>query len=115
MIDDDESILKLYTLYLETEGYNVVSKTDALAAKDWLLSNMPDLILMDIMLPDVTGIEFCKWITSQPRFQDVPIIHMTAYMDDEVSREDSMLAGAKELISKSDEADDLIKAVKKFM
>ncbi|MCB4791439.1 MAG: response regulator [Elusimicrobia bacterium] len=100
IIDDDVFILELLLQSLESLGYEVVTKESGMSAQIWLSSNRPDLILLDIMLPEINGIEFCKWLNSQDNFKNIPVIHMTAYSLDEIVREESIMSGAKDFIEK---------------
>jgi len=56
-------------------------------------------MLVDIMLPDVTGIEFCQWLNSQEDLKNIPVIHMSV-LTDEIAQEDSLLSGARDFIFK---------------
>jgi DNA-binding response OmpR family regulator len=115
LIDDDESISKMLSFFVEEMGYESIEKNDAVSARKWLSSNKPDLIIMDIMLPDITGIEFCRWINSLDTLKDIPIIHMTALVHDEIAREDSMMAGAKAFVTKPVDLDDLKEKIKNIL
>ena len=108
IVDDDEEVAYLLSVFMEKIEFEFEVKNDGVSARKWLAENKPDLILLDVMLPDITGIEFCKWITSLENLKDVPIIHMTAFMADEIAREDSMLAGAKDFITKPIDFDELL-------
>jgi DNA-binding response OmpR family regulator len=99
IIEDDEGIQKLLTFYIKKLGYQAELKKDGTSAQEWLALNKPDLILMDIMLPDITGIELCRWVNSQENIKDIPVIHMTNLTDD-ITQEDSMYAGARDFVIK---------------
>lgn len=99
IVDDDEEIRETLSMFVENLGHQVKLKEDASSARKWLSSNQPDLMLIDIMLPDVTGIGLSRWITSQKNIKNTPIIHMTAMADD-IARGDSMLSGARDFITK---------------
>ena len=99
IIEDDEGIQKLLVFYMKKLGYKAELKKDGTSAQEWLASNNPDLILMDIMLPDITGIELCRWVNSQENIQHIPVIHMTNLTDD-ITQEDSMYAGARDFVIK---------------
>ena len=99
VIDDDEDTRKLLSVLIKRLEYQIELKKDAMSAKKWLSSNKPDLILLDVMLPDITGIELCQWIGSQENLKKIPIIHITA-LTDETTQEDSMFSGARDFITK---------------
>ena len=60
IVDDDEEIQKLLSVFIKNLGYRAETRTNAIRAKEWLSSNRPILMLIDIMLPDARGIEFCQ-------------------------------------------------------
>jgi two-component system, OmpR family, alkaline phosphatase synthesis response regulator PhoP len=78
VVDDEESILDLVKYNLDKEGYQVTCVTSGEAAVDQSLVLKPELILLDLMLPGVDGLEVCKIIKNNPRTQPVPIIMLTA-------------------------------------
>lgn len=75
LVDDETRMLDLLALYLSPKGYNCIKKTSAKDAIEFIKSNSVDLILLDIMMPDMDGWEACKEIRKQ---WDVPIIMLTA-------------------------------------
>ncbi len=99
IVEDDEKIQKLLLVYMKKLGYQAETKTDAVRAKEWLSSNRPILMLVDIMLPDATGIEFCQWLNSQEGLKDIPVIHMSV-LTDEIAQADSLRSGARDFIFK---------------
>ncbi|MBN1621989.1 MAG: response regulator [Endomicrobiales bacterium] len=115
VIDDDESIQKLMATFLESLGYDYELKGDGVSARKWLDNNIPDLILLDIMLPDIQGIEFARWINSLENLKHIPIIHVAAFLVDDVSRKASLLSGARYLIAKPIDFNLLEKKIKEFI
>lgn len=99
IVDDDEEIQKLLSVFMKKLGYRAETKINAIRAKEWLSSNRPILMLVDIMLPDATGIELCQWLNSQEDLKNIPVIHMSA-LTDEIAQEDSLLSGARDFIFK---------------
>jgi len=99
IVDDDEEIQKLLSVFIKKLGYRAETRTNAMRAKEWLSSNRPILMLIDIMLPDATGIEFCQWLNSQEDLKNIPVIHMSA-LTDEIAQVDSLLSGARDFIFK---------------
>ena len=99
LIDDDPLIHELLSSTLSKHGHKVVSVNNAEDAKRWLATGCPDLILMDIILPDINGLDLCRWVRDQGRFKNVPIIVSTALTDEGTSRESSEV-GAIDIITK---------------
>lgn len=115
VIDDDEEVLSLFETFLSNIGYNSVTKASGESAKKWLKSNKPDLVLLDMMLPDIMGIDFAKWISSNKKLKGTPVIHMTAFLSDDIAREDSMLSGAKDFITKPPDFEAVEKKIKSIL
>lgn len=80
IIDDDHNICKLLELYLRQEGYTLAFAYDGSSALDTFQAEEPDLVILDLMLPVVSGWEVCRLIRQQ---SDVPIIMLTARDDTE--------------------------------
>jgi len=79
IIDDNRTNLKLAQLVLQTAGYNVSTALDADEALELLKSFRPDLILMDIQLPGMDGLELTRRLKSDSATRKIPIVALTAY------------------------------------
>jgi DNA-binding response OmpR family regulator len=78
IVEDDEDILQLVKLYLEKEGYRVsVARTGVEALKQ-TKSEHPDLLILDLMLPEMDGLEVCKRLRADSKTATIPIIMLTA-------------------------------------
>lgn len=115
VIDDDDCLLVFLEKFIETLGHKSVTKSTAKDAMKWLDGNKIDLILVDVMLPDTLGIEFAKWINTKENLKNVPVIMMTAIMHDQITRETSMLSGARDFIVKPIDLDNLKEKIKIFL
>ena len=78
VVDDNEQNLELLVAYLETLGCSVVTAVDGVDALEKVASEKPDLILLDIMMPRMSGFEVCRKIKSDPTTRDTPVIMVTA-------------------------------------
>ena len=78
VVDDEEPILELLRFNLEKEGYQVYVAKDGQEALDRVEKEQPDLLVLDVMLPGMDGLEVCRILRLQPRFQQIPIIMLTA-------------------------------------
>lgn len=78
VIDDEPDILELVSLHLTRSGFRVEEFPNAESFFKFLSSKMPDLIVLDLMLPDSDGIEICKYLKSNEEFGSIPIIMLTA-------------------------------------
>jgi DNA-binding response OmpR family regulator len=96
LVDDEDAIQKLLTYPLEREGYRVVSARDGEEALDRFGEANPDLVVLDIMLPRLDGLEVCKRLRAR---STVPIIMLTA-RDDELDKVVGLELGADDYITK---------------
>jgi CheY-like chemotaxis protein len=77
-VDDDKENLELLKAILEPEGYNLIFAASGTEALKELLVKVPDLILLDIMMPDMTGIEVMKKIETGEKTRDIPVVMLTS-------------------------------------
>src|SRR5881409_3088855 len=96
LVDDEDAVQKLLTYPLEREGYRVVSARDGQEALDRFASENPDLVVLDITLPRLDGLEVCKQLRAR---STVPIIMLTA-RDDELDKVVGLELGADDYITK---------------
>ena len=107
--DDEESIIEVVKIYLEKEGYSVLTALDGDTALDLEIAEKPDLLILDIMLPKMSGLELCRAIE-----REVPVIFLTA----KTSEEDKIAGfalGADDYITKPFSPRELIARVKAVM
>ncbi len=79
VVEDNELNMKLFHDLLEANGYNIVQTRSGLEAIDLAREHRPDLILMDIQLPEVSGLEVTKWIKEDDDLRAIPVIAVTAF------------------------------------
>ncbi len=79
IVDDNPANMKLVRVLLSAEGYNVRTALDAKEALAELKTSKPDLILMDIQLPGMDGLELTRQLKSDPATEDIKIVGLTAY------------------------------------
>ena len=79
IVEDNELNMKLFNDVLEAHGYTVVQTNDGLKAMDLARSSRPDVILMDIQLPHVSGLDVIKWLKADGELASIPIIAITAF------------------------------------
>ena len=116
IVEDEESSANLAKIILEQEGYRVLIASTGQEAIDSLkeFQELPNLILLDILLPKINGIEVCKWIREQPRFKSIPVIIFTALVQEE-DRIEGLNAGANEYITKPFSIDKLLDIIKEYI
>ena len=77
-VDDDENILNLERTILEQKGFHVTGAGGGKQALELLATQPFDLVLLDVMMPDVDGFMVCRQIKEDPRLKDMPVIFLTA-------------------------------------
>lgn len=108
IVDDDQDIRNLLGIYLGNEGFKFIKCDNALKAIDLLKTNKVDLILLDIMMPGLDGIEACIKIRQS---ENMPIIFMSAKTED-MDKIQGLMAGADDYIAKPFNPIELITRVK---
>jgi len=79
IVEDNELNMKLFHDLLEAHGYDTVGTSSGMEAFELARTCRPDLILMDIQLPDVSGLEVTKWIKDDPELHQIPVVAVTAF------------------------------------
>ncbi len=79
IVEDNELNMKLFNDLLEAKGYRTIQTRNGLEALDLARKHMPDLILMDIQLPEVSGLEITKWLKEDDDLHHIPVIAVTAF------------------------------------
>jgi two-component system alkaline phosphatase synthesis response regulator PhoP len=97
--DDEPDILEIISYNLKIEGYDVVTAKDGEDALQKAKLTKPDLIILDVMMPNKNGMEVCKILRAQPSFHETLIIFLTA-LNDELSHVRGLEYGADDYLSK---------------
>lgn len=99
IVEDEESLLKLETILLTVKGFEVIGAVTGKLAIDKIGVEEFDLVLLDIMLPDIDGFEVCRQIRKDPRTASVPIIMLTGKKSQD-DRDKGVLCGANAYLVK---------------
>ena len=99
IVDDDMETTKLLENLLKMNGHEPKSVNNSVNAIEIASSILPDLVLMDIMMPGINGIQLCKMFQSTQNLKHIPIIIVSA-LSDVGSKKDAFNAGAKDFITK---------------
>jgi DNA-binding response OmpR family regulator len=111
VVDDDIETTTVLASILKLEGYEPISVNDSTVAIQKANSLLPDLFLLDLMMPVIDGFKLCRLLRENPRFMSTPIIIITA-LDNTDSRIVSFGAGANDFIAKPYLPHELILKVK---
>jgi two-component system, cell cycle response regulator DivK len=114
IVEDNELNMKLFHDLLEAHGYGILQTKDGMEALKIARAHRPDLILMDIQLPEVSGLEVTKWIKEDDELRSIPIIAVTAFAmkgDEEKIRE----GGCESYIAKPISVANFLATVERFL
>jgi two-component system alkaline phosphatase synthesis response regulator PhoP len=111
VVDDETYIVELVKFNLEKEGFRVIVAYDGLGALDMVREQRPDLIILDIMLPNMDGLEVCRNLKSDLNFHTIPIIMLTA-KGEEVDTILGLEMGADDYIKKPFSPREMVARVK---
>jgi len=112
--DDERDIRDLVAFTLRFAGYEVLTTRNGEEAVQAVLEDAPDLILLDVRMPRMTGYEACRLIKEQPGTQDIPIVFLSA-KGQEAEVNAGLQLGAVEYIVKPFSPDDLLTRVKAIL
>ena len=114
IVEDNDLNLKLFHDLLEAHGYETLQTKDGIEAVKIARERRPDLILMDIQLPEISGLEVTKWLKEDPELKKIPIIAVTAFAmkgDEEKIRQ----GGCEAYIAKPISVAKFLDTVKRFL
>jgi len=99
IIDDEEDIREILFYYLQKEGYQVLQASNGREGIEMAIAHKPDLVLLDVMMPEMDGIEVCQTLRENSKTKDVRICFLTARNED-YSQIAGLDAGADDYVSK---------------
>ncbi len=114
VVDDEQHIVDLARLYLERDGFRVLSAGDGATALAMVRQQRPALMILDLMLPQVDGWEVCRRIRNDPRTAELPILMLTA-RDDDVDKVVGLEMGADDYMTKPFNPRELVARVKAIL
>ncbi|MBN1966391.1 MAG: response regulator [Anaerolineae bacterium] len=107
VVDDEDDALMMVELLLRDSQFDVIKAVNGEEALAIAQSQEADIVLLDIMMPDISGVTVCGYLRANPRTSNVPIVMLTA-LDDYATRRKAMDAGANDLITKPVFKDELV-------
>ena len=114
IVEDNELNMKLFNDLLEAKGYSTIQTRNGMEALELARQHKPDLILMDIQLPEVSGLEVTKWLKEENELHAIPVIAVTAFAmkgDEERIR----AGGCEDYIAKPISVVDFLEKVKRYL
>src|SRR5882672_519909 len=114
VVDDEPDLVELVAFNLEAEGYMVITATNGLEALNRARAILPDLIVLDLMLPELDGLAVCEILHRLPSTAPIPIIMLTAWKS-ELTRIIGLEAGANDYVTKPFSPRELVLRVNKTL
>ena len=119
VVDDDPDLVEAISMKLESKDYQVAKAYDGIEAWDRIKEEMPDLIILDVMMPRKNGYELCDEIKNNPKYQDITVILLTAVgsavTSTKYSHQDGMSTLADDYIAKPIDLDKLMSMVGDYL
>ena len=113
VVDDESDVTELLQYRLEQEGYRVATLNDPLGFVVKVREFEPDLMLLDIMMPELSGIQLCRIVRADPMMKDIPVIFLSARGEVE-DRIKGLEAGAEDYLSKPFNTNELLLRISKM-
>jgi DNA-binding response OmpR family regulator len=114
VVDDDIHATTLFKTILNAKGFDALIVNDSAIAVQTADSTNPDLIILDLMMPEPNGFEVCKMLRADPKYSRTPIVIFTAMGDNE-SKASALEAGANEFLTKPFRVEDLMQKIKSLI
>ncbi|AHB87772.1 osmotic stress-responsive two component signal transduction system response regulator of energy transfer from phycobilisomes to photosystems RpaA [Thermosynechococcus sp. NK55a] len=114
IIDDDPAIADVLAINLQMAGYEVTKSLDGMQGQALAVQLSPDLILLDLMLPQVDGFTICQRLRRDPRTQDIPILMLTA-LSQTHNKVEGFNAGADDYLTKPFELEEMLARVRALL
>jgi len=113
IIDDEEDLARITSKWIRSGGYDVVCYHEGKGAVEKVKELKPHLILLDVILPDISGIEICKVLQQDKQLKEIPILFFTSSRPGETENLESL--GAQGVVYKPYEPHDLLKTIKQTL
>ena len=115
IVDDEEGIVELVTAILEEEGYEVITAMDGKECLEKLKKVKPDLILLDMMMPGMSGREVCEKIRKNPKTKNLKIVFLTVARFSEMGKGVLKKLNVLDYITKPFDNKDLVRRIKNIV
>ncbi len=114
IVDDEPDVVTMWQRSLLMEGFDVLCAYDGISAVDMAEVDKPDLVLLDIMMPMMSGYDVCRQIKANPATEHIPVLCVTSAQSPEV-RENAKAAGAQGLLIKPFATRELVAQINRYL
>ena len=114
VVDDSQTLRSMLAEMLESVGIRVIEASNGIEAKAHIQEKLPDLVITDLIMPEMNGYELCRWIKNDPAKQNVPVL-ICSTKSEEFDRYWGMKQGADAYITKPFHPPELLKTVKQLL
>lgn len=114
IVDDSQTLRQMLTELLQKSGLKVIEATNGAEAKEKIQTKAPDLVITDLVMPQMNGYELCRWIKNDPNTQDIPVL-ICSTKSEEFDRYWGMKQGADAYITKPFHPVEMMKTVKQLL
>ncbi len=114
IVDDEPDVVTMMERMLRSEGFEVLSAYDGIAALDIAENDKPDIVLLDIMMPMMSGYEVCQQLKSNPQTKDIPVLCVSSAQSNE-ARQGTKAAGAQALLVKPFMPAELVAQIRRYL
>jgi len=114
IVDDSQTLRQMLSDLLQGSGMQVVEAINGVEAKGKILDQLPDLVITDLIMPEMNGYELCRWIKNDPATKTIPVM-ICSTKSEEFDRYWGMKQGADAYITKPFHPTELLKTVKRLL
>lgn len=114
IVDDSQTLRQMLSDLLQENGMQVAAAVNGLQAKEYIQANALDLVITDLIMPEMNGYELCRWIKNEPTTQKIPVL-ICSTKSEEFDRYWGMKQGADAYITKPFHPPELLKTVRQLL
>lgn len=114
VVDDSQTVRHMLSELLIDSGMSVLEATNGVEAKQQIQTKFPDLVITDLIMPEMNGYELCRWIKNEPKTQGIPVL-ICSTKSEEFDRYWGMKQGADAYITKPFHPPEMVQTVRRLL